>query len=164
MKFIPLVPKAETTANTTTGKAIAVHTDSSFDIVAIDQRGGDYIVAVYGDAEGLGEVVLNPADFEVPDALRITGQTLLKDEPKGSQFLRANQMSPVAVGEFIVGELQPEKSGHYCIKVDGKKQYIFKGHAELATAVILEAQQGDELINAAGLAIIKEFEGYRGTA
>ncbi|MEM9264003.1 MAG: lysozyme [Cyanobacteria bacterium P01_F01_bin.13] len=162
MQFIPLEPKAPTTDST--GK-IKVTTSAPFRIVNLDkQPSGNILVTVYGQATSLGDKVeLNPDDFDIPDALKVVGQTYLKTSPVGSNSVSTEdrrQWGIISVGDFILGELKADKLGHWAIKTDAGLRYIFKKHATVAIASVMEAQQGDELIPQSGLKLIMESEGF----
>ena len=165
MKFIPLTPKKQTTGKAQNGTTVNIHTRKTFDIAAIQTLpNGDLRLAVYGDAAGLGDYVdVKPDDFEIPDALKVTQSTYLKDTPKDSSLpgVDKSKWENLAHGDFVVGRYVREHGNYHHMLVDGQNRYVFKGHAEIATAKVTIAQQGDELICKAALDLIKEFEGCK---
>lgn len=61
--------------------------------------------------------------------------TFLKKSPVQSSELSKGELINLVSPTYLEGEFVGEEAGHYIVKIKGQTNYIFKGHAHLATRI-----------------------------
>lgn len=118
-------------------------------------------VMVDGPATPIGQVVeIYAPHFVIPTGLKITYDTLLKENPSPSSDKRMGKSSSIKKGDILEGPIGETKSNHVAITIDSKVQWVFLGHCSVIGALTKEDQENECPVPAIAVELIKKYEGY----